>query len=86
MKPINILYYSVASFLPLYLILEPLNNINERNSLVVWLITIPLWCAAGMLSVPGKLVVDGQVGGKVKWVGLSVLFGIAECLMLIWMA
>jgi cell division protein FtsW (lipid II flippase) len=75
MKPIFLLYYAVAAFLPLILFLEVFDNLNERQPLLVFVVTLPLWFVAGVLSsAPGA--------DRWKWVGWSLLFGVIEACLL----
>jgi hypothetical protein len=78
MKPISVLYYAIAMFFPLILFIGILENANEKGWLAPALTCGVLWAGAGLLAVPGKLKVDGDTGGKIKWVGLSALFGVIE--------
>ena len=81
-----ILAYILAMFLPVIYFTVLTDNTNETNPGRVWLVCALLWIAAGMVSVPGKLIVDGKIGGKIKWVGLSLVFGLIEAAALIFLA
>lgn len=71
MKPIFILYYAIALFLPLVLFLEVWNNLNERSPFLVFVIVLPLWLGAALLSSrPG--------GDRIKWIGWSLFIGVLE--------
>lgn len=85
MSPINVIYYFVAFVLPIVLFTELLGNANETHPVLVFIVCIVLMTGAGLLSVPGKLRVAGQTGGKIKWVGLSAFIGLVEAFMLVFM-
>lgn len=71
MKPISILYYAIALFLPLVLFLEVWDNLNEKRPLLVFVIVLPLWLGAALgSSEPGK--------DRIKWIGWSLFIGTLE--------
>lgn len=85
MSPLNVVYYFVALVLPIALFTEILGNANETHPVLVFVVCIALMGGAGLLSLPGKLKVDGVTGGKIKWVGLSAFIGLVEAIMLVFM-
>lgn len=72
---IKILVWAVAFFLPLILFLEVLDNINERKPYLVFLLILPIWAGAAMISSkPGA--------DRKKWLGWSMLLAVIYSCML----
>lgn len=78
MKPISGLYYAIAMLFPIILFVVILENANEKGWVAPALTAGVLWAGAGLLSIPGKLKVDGVTGGKIKWVVGSAALGVLE--------
>lgn len=86
MKPINLLYYALALFAPIFIFTVFTNNTNETHPVYVWLLCPLLYAAAGLLSSMGKLVVENKITYRFKWIGWSVVIGLAEAAILIYAA
>lgn len=81
MKPIIILWYAIALFTPIIYFTVLTNNTNETNHPLVYVICLVLFAGAGWLSSKGFVI-----KARYKWTGWSVLMGLAEALMLIYLA
>jgi len=81
MKPFNVFIYLVAFLFPLIFFLVITNNLNERKPWLVFLLCIPLFAIAGLLTSTNKF-------GKARWqwIATSLLIGLAEALGLVILA
>lgn len=77
MKSSSAIYYVIALFLPIILFVGILNNVNETNPFLVWLITLSLFAGAGYLSSK-----DRDKKSAMQWIGWSVFIGVVESLLL----
>lgn len=79
MKPISILWYAIALFAPIIYFTVLTNNTNETQHVLAYVVCISLFAGAGWLSSAGFVM-----KARYKWIGASLLAGLAEALLLIY--
>lgn len=77
MKSSSVIYYIIALILPVVLFVGLLENYNERQPIVVWVVTLILFAGAGYLSSK-----DRDKKSAMQWIGWSVFIGVVESLLL----
>jgi uncharacterized membrane protein YidH (DUF202 family) len=84
MKPIFIAYYAIALFFPVLFFTVFTDNSNERHPGAVWVMCIVLMGAAGYMSSKWALAkgTKRSTENSFKWIGVSVVVGIVEAILL----
>lgn len=75
-----VLCYAVGLIFPVVLFVGILNNANETQPFLVFVVCIVLMTLAGVFATPGK--VEGE---KLKWVVWSAIVGVIEACALVFM-
>lgn len=77
MKPTNVIFYAIALIFPVLFFTVLTNNSNERNPGAVWAMCLLLMAGAGYFTSKGF-----PLKTVLKWVGLSLIVGAAEAILL----
>ena len=79
MKPINLLYYAVALFLPIIIAVGITDNTNETHPIFYWIGIPLLFFIAASLSVRDL----PKTKGPKQWIIWSTIVGVIEAAILI---
>ena len=80
MKPISLAYYAAALFGPILYFCVLTNNTNETHPILVFVVCPILFAIAGWLSSAGFIM-----KARYKWTAWSVLAGLVEAGMLVFL-